>query len=204
MMHFADLGAMTADPWLQTSSNFPNISASLPQLKAVIAETPRAWLCKFLPTPRAPRPMRSESIKTRYDAVKGSAVNPVLREGNSDRRAPKAVKEYARANPHRLRAWSSDSKTHVAHMDDGDFFSNEQSKIISSPTTARIEHEASDGSHHRAARRHRSSRRRNTRRNVHEPQGSLDVNFSIKSIAEARRERRAAFPSPQSNDDEGL
>ena len=123
----------------------PNISASVPQLKAAIAELQAAGY----PLPEYPEEPENESqraIKARYDAVKGSAVNPVLREGNSDRRAPKAVKEYARNNPHRMGAWSADSRSHVASMTSGDFRSNEKSVTVPAATTARIEHVATDGS----------------------------------------------------------
>ncbi|MDG2292068.1 MAG: NADP-dependent isocitrate dehydrogenase, partial [Phycisphaerales bacterium] len=122
----------------------PNISASVPQLKAAIAEL-QAKGCDLPEYPEDPESPEQQEIKSRYDSIKGSAVNPVLRQGNSDRRAPKAVKEYARAHPHRMGAWASDSKTHVSSMSGGDFFSNEQSVTISDATTARIEHEAADG-----------------------------------------------------------
>jgi isocitrate dehydrogenase len=116
----------------------PNISASIPQLKAAIAELQEKGYA--LPDyPEEPANDEEKDIKTRYDKVKGSAVNPVLREGNSDRRAPKAVKEYARNNPHRMGAWSSDSKTRVAHMTENDFRSNEKSVTVEDATDARIE-----------------------------------------------------------------
>lgn len=116
----------------------PNISASIPQLKAAIAELQEKGYA--LPDyPEEPANDEEKDIKARYDKVKGSAVNPVLREGNSDRRAPKAVKEYARNNPHRMGAWSSDSKTRVAHMTENDFRSNEKSVTVEDATDARIE-----------------------------------------------------------------
>ena len=122
----------------------PNISASVPQLKAAIAELQGRGY--DLPDyPEEPSNDEERMIKATYDKVKGSAVNPVLREGNSDRRAPLAVKEYARNNPHRMGAWSADSKSHVATMSGGDFRSNERSVTVTDPTTARIEHVASDG-----------------------------------------------------------
>ena len=123
----------------------PNISASLPQLKAAIEELQ----LKGYPLPEypeAPQGEREKDIKTRYDRAKGSAVNPVLREGNSDRRAPKAVKAYARKHPHRMAAWSADSKTHVAHMDHGDFYGSEQSYTLANPSTIRIEFVSATGS----------------------------------------------------------
>ena len=104
----------------------PNISASIPQLKEAIEELQKKGY--NLPSyPDEPKTAEEKDIKARYDKVKGSAVNPVLREGNSDRRAPKAVKNYAKTHPHSMGAWSSDSKTHVATMSHGDFKSNEKS-----------------------------------------------------------------------------
>lgn len=122
----------------------PNISASIPQLNAAITELQAQGFA--LPNyPEDPKNDEERSIKTKYDKVKGSAVNPVLREGNSDRRAPKAVKEYARNNPHSMGAWSSDSKSHVATMDHGDFRSNEKSVTISDANTVKIEFEDISG-----------------------------------------------------------
>ncbi len=116
----------------------PNISASVPQLKAAIAEL---QLQGFdLPNyPEEPENDTEKDIKSRYDKIKGSAVNPVLREGNSDRRAPKPVKQYARKNPHSMGAWNSDSKTHVATMSSGDFRSNEKSVTVSEAGDVKIE-----------------------------------------------------------------
>tara|TARA_B110000208_G_scaffold66725_1_gene86486 strand:- start:1190 stop:3403 length:2214 start_codon:yes stop_codon:yes gene_type:complete len=117
----------------------PNISASMPQLKAAINELQSLGF----EIPNYPDNAKSEeqkSIKTRYDKIKGSAVNPVLREGNSDRRAPKAVKNYAKKNPHSMGAWSKDSKTHVATMAEGDFAYNEKSVTVSNATDVRIVH----------------------------------------------------------------
>lgn len=122
----------------------PNISASIPQLKAAIAELQAAGFT--LPDyPEEPQSDAEAEIKARYDKVKGSAVNPVLREGNSDRRAPKAVKEYARQNPHSMGAWDPNSKSHVATMSEGDFRHNEQSITVDDATTVHIEHVAADG-----------------------------------------------------------
>lgn len=115
----------------------PNISASIPQLKAAIKELQA--LGYAIPNyPDEPENENEKAIKTRYDKIKGSAVNPVLREGNSDRRAPKAVKNYARKNPHPMGSWSSNSKTHVATMSKGDFFHNEKSLTISTATEISI------------------------------------------------------------------
>src|SRR5699024_7894623 len=107
----------------------PNISASLPQLNAAITELQEKGYA--VPDyPSNPKNEKEEDIKNRYGKVSGSAVNPVLREGNSDRRAPKAVKNYAKKHPHRMGAWSADSKSHVATMDSGDFFHNEKSTTM--------------------------------------------------------------------------
>ncbi|MBM4110847.1 MAG: NADP-dependent isocitrate dehydrogenase [Phycisphaerae bacterium] len=123
----------------------PNISASVPQLKAAIKELQGQGYA--LPDyVDAPTTDAQKDAKTRYDRIKGSAVNPVIREGNSDRRAPRSVKDYARANPHKMGAWSADSKAHVASMSDGDFFGNERSVTVPAATTARIEFVGADGS----------------------------------------------------------
>jgi len=122
----------------------PNISASIPQLKAAIKELQDHGY--DLPEyPDEPSTDEEREIKATYDSVKGSAVNPVLREGNSDRRAPRAVKEYAKAHPHSMGAWSGQSKTHVASMKSGDFYHNEQSVTMNKATTARIEFVSQDG-----------------------------------------------------------
>src|SRR5690606_23885429 len=116
----------------------PNISASTPQLKEAIAELQKKGY--NLPNyPDEPRTAEEKEIKAKYDKVKGSAVNPVLREGNSDRRAPKAVKNYAKKNPHSMGEWSRDSKTHVATMEQGDCYSNEKSVIVGEATDVKIE-----------------------------------------------------------------
>ena len=117
----------------------PNISASIPQLKAAIKELQAKGYA--LPDyPDEPETTEAKSIKVRYDKIKGSAVNPVLREGNSDRRAPKAVKNYAKMNPHSMGAWKSDSKSHVATMSHGDFAHNEKSVTLTEATTVKIQH----------------------------------------------------------------
>ena len=116
----------------------PNISASVPQLKEAIAEL-QSHGCKVPDYPEVPRTDSEKDAKARYDKIKGSAVNPVLREGNSDRRAPKAVKEYARKNPHSMGAWSPTSKTNVGTMGKDDFFSNEKSVTVPAVTSVRIE-----------------------------------------------------------------
>ena len=140
----AELGALTHQPDANIIK-LPNISASVPQLKAAIAEL-QALGFALPPYPEIPQTPAEIDHRARYDKVKGSAVNPVLREGNSDRRAPKAVKDYARKHPHSMGAWEPDSKTRVASMDGGDFFANEQSVTVPAATTVRIEHAAPDGS----------------------------------------------------------
>ena len=139
----AELGRMTQSEDANIIK-LPNISASIPQLKAAIAELQAKGFA--LPEyPEEPQNDDERAIKARYDKVKGSAVNPVLREGNSDRRAPKAVKEHARIHPPRMRDWAPGSRTHVSCMGEGDFRSNEQSVTIEDAATARIEHIAKDG-----------------------------------------------------------
>ena len=139
----AELGELAKTPEANIIK-LPNISASVPQMKAAIAELQSKGFA--LPDyPEEPKTDEERAIAERYAKVKGSAVNPVLREGNSDRRAPAAVKEYARANPHSMGAWTSESKTHVATMSSGDFRHNEKSVTVPSATTVRIEHVASDG-----------------------------------------------------------
>ncbi|SLN22428.1 NADP-dependent isocitrate dehydrogenase [Pseudooctadecabacter jejudonensis] len=121
----------------------PNISASVPQLTAAIAELQGQGYA--LPDyPEAPQTDDEKAVRAKYDAIKGSAVNPVLREGNSDRRAPAAVKAFAKANPHRMGKWVSDSKTRVATMGEDDFRSNEASVTLADAATLRIEHVAGD------------------------------------------------------------
>ena len=133
----AELGELAKTPEANIIK-LPNISASIPQLVATIKELQKQGY-KLPDYPENPKDDKEKDIKTRYDKVKGSAVNPVLREGNSDRRAPLSVKAYARKHPHKMGAWTSDSKTHVAHMKGGDFFSNEKSCTIPAATTAKIE-----------------------------------------------------------------
>ena len=122
----------------------PNISASIPQINATIKEL-QSQGYKLPEYPENPKDDKEKDIKARYDKVKGSAVNPVLREGNSDRRAPLSVKQHARKYPHKMGAWSPDSKTHVAHMTQGDFRSNEKSTTTAAATEARIEFVGQDG-----------------------------------------------------------
>jgi isocitrate dehydrogenase len=140
----AELGQLAKTPEANIIK-LPNISASVPQLKAAIAELQKAGFA--VPDyPENPSTEQEKAARAAYDSVKGSAVNPVLREGNSDRRAPASVKSYVRTHPHSMGAWSNDSKSHVATMSDGDFRHSETSATVERATTLRIEHVAADGS----------------------------------------------------------
>lgn len=133
----AELGQLATEPHANIIK-LPNISASVPQLKAAIKELQQQGYA--LPDyPEDASNDAEKNIKARYDKIKGSAVNPVLREGNSDRRAPLSVKQYARKNPHSMGAWKSDSKSHVAHMTAGDFYASERSVTVAEATHVRIE-----------------------------------------------------------------
>ncbi|GAA2176903.1 NADP-dependent isocitrate dehydrogenase [Arthrobacter parietis] len=139
----AELGELATKPEANIIK-LPNISASVPQLKAAIAELQGQGYA--LPDyPDSPSSDEESDVRARYDKIKGSAVNPVLREGNSDRRAPQSVKNYARKNPHTMGAWSADSKTNVATMSEGDFRSNEKSVVMSSDDSLTIQHVTQDG-----------------------------------------------------------
>ena len=139
----AELGELAKTPDANIIK-LPNISASIPQLQAAIAELQKAGY--DLPDyPSEPKTDEERNAQARYDSVKGSAVNPVLREGNSDRRAPEAVKNFVKKHPHRMGEWSADSKTNVATMSDGDFRHNEKSVIIDGEDSLTIKHTAADG-----------------------------------------------------------
>jgi isocitrate dehydrogenase len=139
----AELGEIAKTPEANIVK-LPNISASLPQLEAAIKELQGKGY--DIPNyPEEPKSEEEESVKAKYDKVKGSAVNPVLREGNSDRRAPKAVKDYARKHPHSMGAWSADSKTHVSSMDGGDFYGSEKSVTMPNADVVSIELEKANG-----------------------------------------------------------
>ena len=139
----AELGRLCLTPGANIIK-LPNVSASVPQLKAAIVELQQQGYAipAYMDEPKTEI---ERDTKSRYDRIKGSAVNPVIREGNSDRRAPNAVKDYARANPHKMGAWSQDSKAHVASMTHGDFFGNECSVTVPAATTVRIEHVGTSG-----------------------------------------------------------
>nr|WTB34666.1 NADP-dependent isocitrate dehydrogenase [Streptomyces sp. NBC_00830] len=139
----AELGALAKTPGANIIK-LPNVSASIPQMKAAIAELQQQGYA--LPDyPDDPQTDEDKDVRARYDKIKGSAVNPVLREGNSDRRAPASVKNYAKAHPHRMGAWTADSKTNVATMGVDDFRSTEKSVVIAEPDTLRIELVGDDG-----------------------------------------------------------
>ena len=139
----AELGQLATTPEANIIK-LPNVSASVPQLKAAIAEL-QAHGYAVPSYPEEPQNDAEAAIKAKFAKILGSAVNPVLREGNSDRRAPKAVKNYAKANPHSMGAWSADSKTYVASMESGDFYGSEKSVTITTPTDVKIELVAEDG-----------------------------------------------------------
>ena len=139
-----ELGKLVKQP-AANIIKLPNISASIPQLNATIQELQLKGF-KIPSYPEFPQSDQEKEIKAKYDKVKGSAVNPILREGNSDRRAPKAVKNYAKINPHKMGQWSSESRTHVVTMDEGDFFHNEKSVCLQNDTKVRVELHKTDGS----------------------------------------------------------
>lgn len=132
----AELGELVKQPDANVIK-LPNISASVPQLTAAIKELQSKGFA--VPDyPADPQTDEEKAVRERYDRIKGSAVNPVLREGNSDRRAPKAVKNFAKKHPHSMGAWTKDSKTHVATMQSSDFFHNEQSVTVPDATSVSI------------------------------------------------------------------
>ena len=139
----AELGELAKTPEANIIK-LPNISASIPQLQAAIEEL-KAKGYTLPDYPESPKTSEEEAIKATYAKVLGSAVNPVLREGNSDRRAPASVKQYARTNPHSMGAWASDSKSHVSHMDNGDFYGSELSVTVENAQKVNIEFVAQDG-----------------------------------------------------------
>ena len=140
----AELGALAQTPEANIIK-LPNVSASLPQLKAAIKELQDAGY-EIPDYPESPASEEEKAARASYDAVKGSAVNPVLRQGNSDRRAPASVKNYAKKHPHSMGAWSTESKSHVSTMADHDFRHSERSVTLAQDDTLRIEHVGADGS----------------------------------------------------------
>ena len=142
--YLAELGKLAVQPDANIIK-LPNISASVPQLEEAIAELQKQGY-KLPNYPAEPKNEEEKAIHAKYAKVLGSAVNPVLREGNSDRRAPKSVKDYAKANPHKMGAWSADSKTAVAHMDHGDFFGTETSRTLDKECQFKITYYGNDGS----------------------------------------------------------
>ncbi|NMY73222.1 NADP-dependent isocitrate dehydrogenase [Pseudomonas sp. WS 5071] len=141
--HLAELGALAVTPEANIIK-LPNISASVPQLQAAIKEL-QAQGFDIPDYPESVTTDAEKDVKARYSKVMGSAVNPVLREGNSDRRAPLSVKNYARKHPHKMGAWAADSKSHVAHMSEGDFYGSEKAALIEAPDNVKIELIAQDG-----------------------------------------------------------
>lgn len=141
--HLAELGALAVTPEANIIK-LPNISASVPQLQAAIKEL-QAQGYNIPDYPETVTTDAEKETKVRYSKVMGSAVNPVLREGNSDRRAPLSVKNYARKHPHKMGAWAADSKSHVAHMSEGDFYASEKAALIEAPGSVKIELIAQDG-----------------------------------------------------------
>ena len=141
--HLAELGALAVTPEANIIK-LPNISASVPQLQAAIKEL-QAQGYNIPDYPETVTTDAEKEVKARYSKVMGSAVNPVLREGNSDRRAPLSVKNYARKHPHKMGAWAADSKSHVAHMSEGDFYGSEKAALIEAPGSVKIELIAQDG-----------------------------------------------------------
>ena len=141
--NLAELGQLATTPEANIIK-LPNVSASIPQLKDAIAELQSHGYA--IPNfPEDPQNDTEKEIKAKYAKVLGSAVNPVLREGNSDRRAPKAVKNYAKQNPHSMGTWTADSKTEVAHMNEGDFYGTETSTTVENDSKFRIVFEGNDG-----------------------------------------------------------
>jgi isocitrate dehydrogenase len=141
--HLAELGKLATTPEANIIK-LPNISASVPQLKATIKELQDQGF-NIPDYPENPSTDAEKETRARYDKVKGSAVNPVLREGNSDRRAPLSVKNYARKHPHKMGAWAADSKAHVAHMSSGDFYGSEKAALVEADDSVKIELVAQDG-----------------------------------------------------------
>ena len=171
--YLAQLGELTQKPEANIIK-LPNISASVPQLQEAIKEL-QAKGYKLPDYPEDPKNDAEKEIQARYAKVLGSAVNPVLREGNSDRRAPLSVKNFAKKHPHKLGAWSPDSKAHVAHMTGGDFYGNEKSVVMEEGGDFRIELAGADGTTTVLKDKLTALQGRDPRRDLHEREGPAKV-----------------------------
>lgn len=196
----AELGALATTPEANIIK-LPNISASIPQLAETIAELQAKGYA--VPNyPADPQNDAEKEIKAKYAKVLGSAVNPVLREGNSDRRAPKAVKNYAKKHPHSMGAWSADSKTKVAHMESGDFYGTEKSVTVADASQFKIEICSKRRCCNGIERIGSTKSRRNHRLFCNEF-GCFE-SIHQKDKTRSQRSRRIVLCSPESNDDEGF
>ena len=196
----AELGELAKTPEANIIK-LPNISASVPQLKAAIDELQQQGY-DVPDYPEDPADDTQRDIRKRYDKVKGSAVNPVLRQGNSDRRAPASVKAFARHHPHSMGAWSRDSASHVSTMSDGDFFSTEQSVTVPEATTVRIEHVAADGTT-TVLRDGLSLAGRRGDRRLGDARGGAP-GIPVRADRGGQGPGSPVFRAPQGDDDEGL
>ena len=195
----AELGGLATLPEANIIK-LPNISASIPQLKAAIAEL-QAQGFDIPDYPDDAQTLEEKDIRARYDRIKGSAVNPVLREGNSDRRAPLSVKNYARKHPHRNKPFAEGSKTRVATLGHDDFKSNEKSVVIASDDVLTIQHVAADGTVTPAQDRPQGAARRDRRRDV--PLGRRARRVPRRDAAGGGSRRHPLLGAPQGDDDEG-
>ena len=171
--NLAELGRLTQKPDT-IIIKLPNISASVPQLIAAIREL-QSHGYKVPDYPEDPTTDEEKALAARYSKVLGSAVNPVLREGNSDRRAPAAVKRNAKKNPHSMSKWSPASRTHVSHMHGGDFYASEKSLTLSKPCDVKMDLVTKSGKTILAEEESLASRRRNHRQHVHEQKSTVQV-----------------------------
>ena len=179
----------------------PNISASVPQLIAAVKELQGKGY-NIPDFPQSPKTDEDKRIRDRYAKCLGSAVNPVLRQGNSDRRAPKAVKEYARRHPHSMGEWSPASRTHVATMRHGDFYHGEKSMTLDRARSVKMVLETKSGETLELKPKGRAARGRRHRQHVHEQEGTVRV---LRGADEGRlRDRRDVLTARQGDDDEGL
>ncbi|GAB0060097.1 hypothetical protein IBA8401_11220 [Pseudomonas syringae] len=198
--HLAELGKLATTPEANIIK-LPNISASVPQLKATIKELQNQGY-NIPDYPENPATDAEKETRARYDKTKGSAVNPVLREGNSDRRAPLSVKNYARKHPHKMGAWSADSKAHVAHMSNGDFYGSEKSRRDRGRQYRQDRTRRSGRHHHRPEGKNRRQGWRSRRLLGHERQGPAQLHC----CRNRRRPQagRAVFGALESDHDEDL